>query len=184
MNILLSPHNDDETLFACYTLLRYRPHVIVCLRSARMGTPGYPPPLIDHETREAETEAAMNVLGLEWTQWPWTDAGDQWQQVGSALETLSHLPRIERVFAPAFEDGGHVQHNTIARMAGRVFGKRVTYYLTYTNGTLRSTSGSAVDPDPDWPVLKRQALDCYQSQIAHPMTGHHFSAPLDEFYAI
>ena len=33
-NLLLAPHADDETLFACYTLLRHRPLVLLCFPGA------------------------------------------------------------------------------------------------------------------------------------------------------
>lgn len=183
MNLFLAPHNDDETLFGAFSLLREEPHVIVCLRSSRMGTPGYPPPLIDAETREAETDAAMNVLGLEWTQWPVPDSSPDWDEL---VDRAQHLPKVyDRCFAPAIEEDGHAQHNLIGTLALKVFGPgRVTQYLTYTNGTTRSRSEQPVPFEAGWPELKRRALDCYRSQIAHPMTGHHFSAPLDEFYAL
>lgn len=183
MIVFLAPHNDDESLFGAYTLLRERPHVIVCLRSQRMGTPGYPPPLVDADTREAETEEAMNVLGIEWTQWPVLDSSVDWDELA---DRMTHLPRVfHRCYAPAVEHGGHVHHNLIGTLALKVFGPgRVTPYLTYTNGTVRSSGGQLVPYEDGWPELKREALDCYRSQAAHPMTGHHFTASLDEFYAL
>ena len=35
MDLFLSPHNDDEALFASYVQLRDHPHVLVCLRGRR-----------------------------------------------------------------------------------------------------------------------------------------------------
>lgn len=181
MNLLLAPHNDDCELFACYTAIRYRPHVIICLRSERMAASSYPLPHIDHETREAETAEAMSLLGLEWTQWTFGDGDPDWDAVDAAMRRLEYIDG--RVFAPAVEDGGHPHHNRIGDLARRVFGDRLTAYTTYTNGTVRS-KGAPVAFEPGWPDLKRQAIDCYRSQIDHPMTGHHFAAPLDEFHAL
>jgi LmbE family N-acetylglucosaminyl deacetylase len=167
--ILLSPHNDDESLFAAYLCQMYQPHVIVCLRSERMGSPHYPGGMsISAETRELETACATEALGVTWEQWEILDdypAG--WER---ELERKLLKLDSERIFAPAPELGGHEQHNVIGEMATEIFGaERVSHYLTYTaNG--RSTAGEQVPALLEWQDRKRQAMKCYASQAAHPAT--------------
>lgn len=176
--VALSPHNDDVELFACYETLRHDADVIVCLRSARMGTPGYPPPLVDHQTRERETAGAMDVLGLDWGQWEFLDSQPDWDALRHRLEGLAAV--YDHAIAPAVEVGGHEHHNRIGLMALDAF-EKVTPYLTYTYPSTRSTGGSRVEPQDGWPELKLQALSHYDSQATHPMTWMHFRAPLDEY---
>ena len=85
------------------------------------------------------------------------------------------------MFAPAVEAGGHEQHNLVGELADKVFGGRVTHYMTYTNGRDRSR-GVPVEFEPGWAALKLQALACYESQIRLASTGHHFTDwPLHEW---
>jgi LmbE family N-acetylglucosaminyl deacetylase len=175
--VLLSPHNDDAELFACWALLEHAPHVIVCLKSDRMGQVDYPGPVVTAETREAETDAAMRLLGCTWAQWPFLDSAPQWSLVAGAIGLLAD--RYDHCIAPAVEEGGHEQHNVIGRMALESFGpERVTQYLTYTRLHGRSTDGREVPVDV---ARKRCALDCYESQRTHPMTAAHFKTDLREF---
>jgi LmbE family N-acetylglucosaminyl deacetylase len=174
MTVFLSPHNDDETLFGAYTLLRYRPLVIVCFRSAGDWGPA--------AVREAETAAAMNVLDCQWQQWshPDTPRIPDWTKVEQSLLTLEEPGRV---WAPAPEEDGHDQHNGIGELAARLWPDRVTWYTTYTRHGGRSDWGEPVPYEPHWPRLKQAALDCYESQARDPRTGKHFRRPLDEFYA-
>lgn len=172
-SIFLAPHNDDETLFGAYLLLEHQPHVIVCLRSVRMADPNYPGEMpIYAETRESETDCAMNVLGCEWTQWPIADDYPS----GWEADLWDRMERLEadHFFAPAPELGGHQQHTAIGQMATEIFGEdRVTHYLTYT-AEGRSTSQNVIEAPAAWLVLKLEAMACYQSQAAHPITRKWF----------
>ena len=162
MNLLLSPHHDDETLFAAYTLLRHRPHVVVCFD----GGPRYGMPKV----RKAETAAAMGILGCTWE--PLYGQGD----LAGALKRFDPV----RVFAPLPESRGNFEHNLAGTVAADLWPDRVTYYTTYTPEG-RTTLGEPVLVEDGWEALKRQALDCYRSQIAHPGTRPHFFRPLDEY---
>lgn len=172
MRLFLSPHNDDECLFGAYTLLRERPGVVVVFRSERQGALG-----VSAAVREAETDAAMGVLGCVWEQWPFGDLLPQWHRVEKRLLRLDP----ERVWAPWPEPNGHEQHNFVGEVAGRLWPGRVTFYTTYTPAG-RSV-GRPVSFEPGWPELKREALACYRSQIELDSTAAHFVRPLDEFYA-
>jgi LmbE family N-acetylglucosaminyl deacetylase len=168
VNVLLSPHNDDETLFAAYTIMQHDCHVVVCLRSAvelERGGPSY------HE-REAETTLAIGRLGpFTWEQWTVLDnTPERYESIMEAdlrNEMLKLQKRLdpERVFAPAIEAGGHWQHNLVGDLATEVFGpERVAYYLTYVRGEGRS-KGVEVVPTPRQIERKLYALSAYRSQI-------------------
>ncbi len=163
MKILLTPHADDETLFACYTLLRERPNVVLCLPGAeRHGA---------LEVRLAEFEAAMATLGCSWI-----SVADEPDSLEEVLTQLS----ADHVFAPLPEPDGNDDHNLIGELAARLWPGMVTFYTTYTPGA-RTTRGQAVPFDPSWRALKRKALDCYRSQQAIPGIRAHFTRPLDEY---
>lgn len=164
--VLFAPHNDDETLFATWQLLRHDPHVVIVLKSAKQSDLG-----VTAETREAETDCALKQLGVSsWEQWPYPDTGPDWQAVELAMQMLDERMEPELVLAPAVEDGGHEQHSRVGELARAVFGDRVTAYLTYVRGQLSSRVGEEVAFEPDWPVRKLRALACYESQIGLPAT--------------
>lgn len=176
-DLLLSPHNDDEALFASYVCLRQRPRVIVALLGGRKRHGVLP------EDRVEESAAAMGVLGCEFRQlpveiWPTTD----WDQVE---ELLLEEPEPEHVWAPLIEEGGHRHHNRLGELAVRLWPGRVSFYATYTvdeeGWPHRSVVGAPAPVEDGWADLKRRALDCYQSQIQQPGTRMHFEAPLDEY---
>lgn len=177
MNALfLSPHNDDETLFGAFTLLRYRPKVVIVLRSSKQEAQG-----VTAAEREAETVAAMDVLGCEeWEQWLSPDSDPDWHAVERALRADAH--QWDRVFAPAVEDGGHEQHNWIGAMADSIFSDRVTHYMTYTLPGNERSRGVPVEYENEWVGLKLCALSRYESQIRLQSTGHHFAQALHEWY--
>ena len=182
--IFLSPHNDDETLFGAYTLLRYRPHVVVCYSGHVQKQYG-----ISAETRENETRLALQDgrLGCSYSQGSWPDTepfhvadGILAQLRGYTSKESTWVP--DRVFAPAVEDGGHAQHNLIGELADIVFGDKVTHYLTYVRGQTRTRSDNEVPFEPDWPARKFQAMACYTSQINLGNTRPWFSDWDREWY--
>jgi LmbE family N-acetylglucosaminyl deacetylase len=172
--VLLSPHNDDELLFASGLLLRYRPHVIVVLKSQVQEDRGYG---ITAAQREAETDAALALFGVTWEQWPYPDSRPDWDQIELELGVLARL--YDRCFAPAVEPDGHEHHNRVGQLARESFGGRLTEFLTYTPSG-KSDWGVPIPYDEP---LKRDALACYRSQIAHPSTAAHFLRDLTEYVA-
>lgn len=163
MNLFLAPHNDDETLFGSFTILREKPTVITCLKSQvqqdRYG--------ISAETREKETQEALRWLGEpDWKQLTTLDS-DRLRMEGKLLDDLAILDMVhepECVWAPAYEENGHEQHNLVSRAADSIFGFRVQPYLTYQRGSMRSR-GREVSFEPEWVWWKLLALACYRSQI-------------------
>lgn len=164
--VLLAPHNDDESLFAFYSLTRNQAHVIVVLRSMLEAERGGP----TFETRERETDCAMRVAGRTWEQWPYPDSEPPWALIESRLEAVTE--EVGTIIAPAYEEGGHEHHNELALIAQRLRpdGEGLIQYLTYVRGQERSTGGTEIVPTLFEREQKRIALLCYQSQIDYEPT--------------
>lgn len=173
--IVLAPHNDDESLWTSFSILRERAHVIICLQSKREELRGEG---ITAEERNAETEAAVKILGGTVEFLPFNDATPDWSGMVSAL---SARITCETVYAPAIEPGGHMQHNMVGEIANSV-SKTVLHYMTYTNKG-KSTSPHRVPFEPWWAALKLKALACYTSQIRSPLYVDHFLREQYEYYA-
>lgn len=161
-DLLLAPHNDDETLFCSWTIIEHRPHVVICLKSQvqedRYG-------ILD-TTREAETNRALWHLGCpSWEQSEILDTDPRMKErLMEMFLKLDARHSPERVWRPAHEDGGHEQHNMVAEYAHLVFGKRSIPYMTYVRGAL-STRRNEVPFKPGWVRAKLKAMSCYESQI-------------------
>jgi hypothetical protein len=139
------------------------------------------------EEREAETDAAMNIFGCDWRQWPLGDRHASDEEVEAfmwGLRDPAGFDDWDLVFAPAVEENGNVQHNLIGELADQVFTDcEVRHYLTYTNPPLmRSRSNKVVEPEHAWLQLKRLALACYRSQTKTP-SNRHFVEDLTEYLA-
>jgi LmbE family N-acetylglucosaminyl deacetylase len=165
VNVLFAPHNDDETLFAAYTVMHHNCHVITCLRSFVQESRGGP----RWTTREAETLHALRALVTErWTQWHVRDDHDEAAMEGQLrgeMLALAKTVEVTRVWAPAIEAGGHWHHNLIGELAEEVFGpERTSFYMTYIRDNGRS-KGVEVVPTADMIRSKLAALACYRSQI-------------------
>lgn len=170
-SLLLAPHHDDEVLWCSWSILRYQPHVIICLRSDLQEKRGMG---ITNAQRVTETSRALWWLGDPSSEfWQFSDANPDWEGFKAKLyEFAATHEDLERVFAPAVEEGGHDQHNEVGRIAVEVFGG-VEPYLTYVRGSGRSI-GTEVPFEPGWPAKKLRALSCYESQIAEPSTAYWF----------
>lgn len=163
--VLFAPHNDDETLFAAFTILRYRPHVVVCYPSAG----DYGDPLV----RETETREAMTVLGGQQVeQWAGGDLEAQMRALDAGV-----TPSM--VWAP-HADTSHPDHAEVARAAAAVFGDRVRSYHTYNAGG-KVRRGRPVEHEPVWVSQKLRALLRYESQIQHPRANQFFTWDLLEY---
>lgn len=179
MKLLLSPHNDDETLFSAYVALRERPKVITVLD----GGPGQKN-RVDPPVRVAESAAAMEILGCDFEHLGFPVDIRDWDPVA---ERLAGESDVERVWAPVPEPGGHRHHNRLTQVALQVFGpERVSFYSTYrceepSGWPIRTDHGYPIETEDDWPSLKRAALSCYVSQIESTGTRMHFERSLGEF---
>jgi LmbE family N-acetylglucosaminyl deacetylase len=175
--VLFSPHNDDETLFAFYSMLKYRPKVVVVLRSFRQLTEQGGP---SYTVREKETEVVVGeMLGLDWEQWGYPDdsRGALWGDVAVDMENYIVGGGYDTVIAPAWEENGHEDHNAVGLIAVGLCNQlelELVRYLTYRRGEGRSTHGVPVDHTPEEELMKLQALGIYESQMNHRPTAPWF----------
>jgi LmbE family N-acetylglucosaminyl deacetylase len=171
VDLLLSPHNDDETLFAAYTIMRHQPHVVICLKSQvqenRYG--------ILASTREAETRHALRLLGItSWEQSLILDTDTEPEpKLVELMDSLENRYAPGIVWAPFSEEGGHEQHNLISFFALRAFEERTRFYCTYTRGQGRSRRVE-VQATAGMVARKMRALSSYKSQIELENTRYWF----------
>ena len=156
--LLLTPHADDEVLFAAFLMIRHRPRVVICFPSS--GDYG------DTATRAAESGAAAAILG----------AGPVEQLDGAdlvaKLREIDARIRPARVFAPS-PRSSHPDHVAVAQAASEVFGDRLTRFHTYdAGGKVRAGDPSAFEPG--WVERKRRALRCFNTQRKHPRAAVFF----------
>lgn len=180
--VLFSPHNDDETLFAFYSMVRYQAECIVVLRSMRQERQQNGP---KSSTRERETRCATTVAGVSYVQWTaFYDDDPDWEGVAAFMQGYIDLSEPDVVIAPAFEDGGHEDHNCVATLAEQLRGDHeLVRFLTYKRGFGRSEDGGEVIPSPVERAQKAAALACYHSQKSHPPTAPWFGEDQREFLA-
>lgn len=165
---LFAPHQDDETLYAAFTVLRYRPRVVICYPSdPRYGSTA---------EREAESREAMQILGVRAvTQW---DGGDVARLIEKMRKLDEEIHPI-RVWAPHTQTS-HPEHAAVSQAARLVFGDRVSYFHTYDDhGKVRA--GREVEFEPAWIEHKLRALARYRSQLRHPRAWKFFIEDLREY---
>jgi hypothetical protein len=179
VKLFISPHNDDETLFGAFTILREHPAVLIVTDSQRQEARG-----ISAIERKRETlQALMWLQPTEVHFLHIPDAELSAETFSPAMDRFlrEHGP-FEHFYVPAFEEGGNVDHNLIASSLTFANKSMVTEYLTYTTAG-KSRSQNMVPFEKDWPLLKMQALACYRSQILEPSTRDHFLREQYEYYA-
>ncbi len=185
LKLFLSPHSDDETLFGSFTIMRERPVVCVVFDSHVQPLRGFDG--CDRHTRRMETcEALFHLkgdseavfLGFR------DDKAVLEDEIAQSLYTL-YAGKVDHVWAPAPERGGHDQHNAVGLAANLAFPGLVSYYLTYTRDKGKSRQGYEVQPrSGDDIARKLRALACYTSQLEmNPKLGcwPHFVNDLREY---
>lgn len=167
--IFLSVHNDDETLFGAYTLMRLRPLVIVVTDSWIQPLRGdYS---CDLQTRRDETVKAMALVGCPVVFLGMKDS----ELTEEALKERLKLFNPETIYVPAIQ-GGNVHHDLVGKVCLELFAKKCERYTTYTKTDLYTTSNWEIKPTAQEMELKNKMLDCYQSQINLLSTTPHFAA--------
>ena len=159
MKLFLAPHNDDETLFGAFTLLREKPLVCIVYDSQVQRKRGLP---ITVDERRDESERACTILGCSVGFLGVPDDALLTPDT-IALGVGVRYPKVSELWAPAFEPGGHDQHNVVALAAARL-GVKTTYYTTYTREHGRTKGREVPIENAKWIALKLTALACYRSQ--------------------
>lgn len=177
--LLLTPHADDETLFAAFLMIRHRPHVAVVFPS--------PSEYGDTAARLEESRAACTVLGAgPVEQVPGVRGNETAAQLCEKFRELDGRIRPLRVFAPSAASS-HPDHVAVALAAVAVFGDRLVRFHTYDmrgaiSGALAKVrTGEPTPFEAGWPERKRAALACYRSQIAHPRARQFFEWDAAEY---
>ena len=152
--ILLSPHADDEGLFATYICLRLKPLIVVVTD----GTQHQEKFGISIETRREESKAAAKILGCE-IQFRGTSDRDNIRKLEGLQGTI---------ISPALQ-GGNIHHDQLSRYGD-------IQYATYTKTNLTPylEDGVAIIPTPEEEAIKEKVLVCYKSQ--HEINKPHFEA--------
>lgn len=204
MKLLISPHNDDETLFAAFTIMRERPTVLVVFDSEVQVLRGFKD--CDAVTRRQETLDAIQELAGVVSASPsaanpgvpvkflgLSDRGSYSPRtVADAIKRTVTLEAFDTIYAPAFEAGGHEQHNQVHIAAALLVDElktehpvEFTRYTTYVRGQEKTrTERPVAIADPEWIARKHRALACYRSQL-RPELGCQpwFCGDLMEYYA-
>lgn len=155
MRVLLSPHNDDESLFAAYTIMREKPLVIIVTDSNRQEG-------VTAQERREETMRACEILGV-----PVEFLGLEDGSLGE-LDLTRELQSLntrlwEYVYAPAIQ-GGHNDHDVVGRIASKLF-PSTRYYSTYTKDNYDPFGQHSIVPTAVEIDIKNDALACYKSQL-------------------
>lgn len=181
--VAIVPHNDDETLWLSYTIQRERPLVIVVYDSYVQVACG--DPSCDRVSRIVETKNALYEMDPEIVVTFCGLRDDTVYSLPKVSEAILHsLPvsgweTITDIWAPAYELGGHDQHNLVAQACSGLANHR---YTTYTRGNGKTRTVHPVPYTPDMIARKHRALACYTSQIANPSTQSWFTGDIEEYY--
>ncbi len=171
--LLLSPHDDDATLFAAFTCMRKKP--IVCVVTDSYIQPNRGEKGCDAETRASETRNSCKILGCDVAR---LGIRDDALNEDILRYKFRNTKGFNIVYAPAIHENGNPQHNLIGKIAKEVFGDKVIFYTSYSKNNLYETGTEEVVPTKEELALKEKALACYPSQINLPSTRPHFEAVL------
>src|SRR3990167_567940 len=130
-SLAIIPHEDDESLFLAYTLIREKPLVLICTESyiqPNRGDIG-----CSAEERREETINAMGLLKCPVVFLGIKDTELTPELLKERLKPFVDLG-FEKVYAPAIQ-GGNPQHDIIGSVARYVF-PSITRYTTYTKTEL------------------------------------------------
>ena len=167
--IFLSPHHDDESLFAAFTLIRHKPLVIICTSAyiqSERGDLG-----CTDEIRTKETIEAMKIAGC-----PVVFLGiKDTELTEEILRERLKVFKPEMIYAPAIQ-GGNLQHDLVGKVALELFGNKCERYTTYTKTELYTTGNFEIKPTHNELELKEKMMNCYESQLNLKSTLPHFMA--------
>jgi LmbE family N-acetylglucosaminyl deacetylase len=179
VKVLISPHNDDAALFAAFTCLRESPLVIVVFDGYIQAARGN---AVTAEQRRLEDQSAMEILGCRLAFCGLRD--DQpanADQIMAAIRLACPDVHLADLWVPAYESGGHPQHNAVAQACAPI--ASANSYATYANGIKTTTDRPVPIVYGGWIAKKLRAIACYESQMS-PALGcqAHFLGAQYEYY--
>lgn len=168
IKLLLAPHNDDEALFAAYTIMREKPITLIITDGKRHQDRG----IATIEQRRQESKEAMKVLRarVEFLGIPDDELTEQ--LLFDRLNGPTH--EVIAVYAPAVDPDGNPDHNIVGIVADRLWPGKVKHYFTYTKSNLTPRGNIEIKPIPEEEALKNEALSKYTSQLR--CNSAHFDA--------
>jgi LmbE family N-acetylglucosaminyl deacetylase len=158
-SMFISTHNDDETLFGAYTIMREKPLVVIVTDSYKQELRGH---AISKEERIEETKKAMKILGADVI---FLHCPDH-QLNEHVLDQFKNLP-IQKVYSPHPEEYGNPDHNFVGNLCRQIWQNEDTELVEYSTYTSQRTcpDGVPIIPTEEEQKLKMKALDCYKSQL-------------------
>lgn len=171
MKLFISPHNDDETLFGAFTLMREHPLVVIVTDAWKQFNRGEN---ITADQRWNETVEAMKILecpvirlGIR------DDIIDEW----AIHDKLSRFIGFDTTYIPALQ-GGNPHHDMVSNVLLFTckLSPNIVQYTTYSKDNLYTVGETEIVPTEKELQLKEKALACYQTQINLPATAPHFEA--------
>lgn len=194
--ILISPHNDDETLFAGLTVQREHAQVVIVfdsyvqpMRELRKGNEEESV-LCNLENRRNESIQACKALGVDPPIFLGFKDSEEISpslesRIAEALLKKFKIKDVEAAWCPAEEMKGHDQHNLVSRASRMAYGGKIEdQYTTYVRGQGRTRTNNKITPLPEMVKPKLDALRCYTSQLLMPQLGawSFFADALTEYY--
>lgn len=162
MKILLSPHSDDAILFASFIIQREKPIVVTVTNCTTQNGNG--------KERMFEDIEAMKILGVPIC---FLNIDEDKLDGLSFLKAILPLYTEETVYIPEYEENGNPQHNLINEISKKIF-PNTKEYKTYS-GLEDRTIGKKIIPTEEELELKKEAMDCYTTQMENPLTAHYFT---------
>jgi len=163
MSLFIAPHNDDEGLFGCYTILREKPTVAIVtdgyIHLERFGIPV--------ETRREESRQACKIMDVPVEFWGMKDNEVTYNKLIALFK--AHKGDYKTVYLPAVE-GGNKTHDLISEAGWTIWKDKCIFYSTYANNRLET----AIVPTARELRIKQRVLACYKSQ--HSINAPHFEA--------
>jgi LmbE family N-acetylglucosaminyl deacetylase len=159
--LLLSPHNDDEALFASVICQRVKPLIVVVTDSWVQFNRGQID--ITDRVRRDESLKCARVLGCDVSFMGIRD--DKLRDVDDVVSELYKVRLAwdpELVFAPA-RQGGHLHHDLVGMAAEAVF-PNVAHYSTYAADQWVTPFGVPLGITEDEKITKMLAIACHVSQ--------------------
>lgn len=171
MDILISPHNDDETLFASLLIMRRKPLVII-VTDGEKHLYKYGLPI---EQRRQESIEAMQILGASvmFLNIPETKLTEE-----ILTERLKYIKPEGFIYAPAVDPEGNFDHNVVGAVADKLWGSKVVHYSTYKLSDLTPQGDIELHFNPEERAKKELALNKYTSQLTY--NRPHFDAVKDK----
>ena len=165
--LLFVSHNDDESLFCAYTIMREKPLVIVCFDS-------YIQDWTNWEERREESKQAMSILGAKVDFLGLSDKDDTRDDLVDALKDY----KADKIWACT---GSHKHHKWLGEIARELW-PDCTLCSTYEGDNLHVETDWEIIPTLREMELKELALDCYKSQLEK--NKPHFDAVMggSEYY--